>query len=160
MRDPIQAWHSLNQTIIVYTINRWKDQGVKLRATETSVDFYNIHDLKKTIIDTIKDTIMNEPSSSQEHKEAHRPQQEIQAMEKLVQRADELYRCMTSELVKIKNQDINLPPPLISYQPRLVTSTIPQPSVDIGRSNLKKNSIANFKLKVFLIYNISFNQFR
>lgn len=139
IQDPIQAWHSLNQTIIVYTNNRWRDQGVKLKATETSVDFYNIIDLKKTIVDTIKDTISNYPSSSQDPKDSNRPQQDIQAMEKLIQRADELYRCMTSELVKIRNHDINPPPPLISYQPRLVTPSVPQPSVDIGRSTLPIN---------------------
>lgn len=62
--DPVQAWHSLNQTMINFVNRRWGEQGIAVTPGEIVVDLYNLNELKSSIIRTIKESIQT-PNSNQ-----------------------------------------------------------------------------------------------
>lgn len=62
-QDPIQAWRSLNISIVPYFNQNWA-QGVNIQSNETAVDNYNIAALKNAIIETVKSATASSTTES------------------------------------------------------------------------------------------------
>lgn len=124
-KDPVAAWNSLNQTVIRYLNSAYSEQGVKIDSAETSIDFFNIQDLKHEITETIRKSItenLQENNQNNDRSETSRGPSRADEMTLIMSRMHETLRVLTSEAVKRSGQEMNAPPQVPQTGPNLGVS--------------------------------------
>lgn len=101
-RDPDQAWHSLNQTMIVFLNRRLSTQGMNVQPGKPIVDLYNFHNLKRAIVNTIKEASSPEntdQTTTPQNPIHNRDSEMIQRLARSITRLEEATRVITSNTV-------------------------------------------------------------
>lgn len=126
--DPLQAWKSLNQTIIPYLNKRWANQGINILGSETAVDCYNVNALKSALVETVSKAL-NERSSNKPGPIDHGAIGESSLvelkykMDDISSKLSDWTRLITSDIVKRTQTEVNPRPVIIQPSPSLSLSS-------------------------------------
>lgn len=124
-KDPIQAWHSLNQTVIKYLNSEYSNQSLVISEDNKPVDNYDIYALKKSLNETVERAAEKYFS---EHSEAAsttstRGDKDLLSKNRdmltITSRMEEMLQIIQSHATKVIGRDLHPPP----------TYTIPGPGI-------------------------------
>lgn len=121
-RDPIAAWHSLNQTIVKHQNAQYSTQGIVVDKADTSSDFYNIYHLKQEIKETIAKSIKEELAKAclnLSGPDAIKAGQSAVDVDLMMSKMRESLRVVNSEAVKRTGREV-----------------VPQPTATLGGPHL------------------------
>lgn len=147
-KDPIQAWHSLNQTVIRYMNSAFKDQALQISEDDKPIDNYDLYALTKSINETIEKTVEKclsdySETTSTSTKGERDPLSKSKELVTIVNKMEEMMRILQSHTTKVTGRDLYPSPTYTTPGPSLFgipqTSTTTQTIKGTGAQRMKRD---------------------